>query len=154
MQGCAMAPIGTSGSRQLLMPSAAAAVTVTSGMSSSSSPVPPLPPPPGFIRASSPMTLNQHPSLTPSLSLLPDRSASAAEVGAAPLQRRSVPDINVPSSGGGGGCASLQLFPQMKRNSYQGDHRMVRILNSDGGHLSLITDSGLDYINFLVPRSQ
>ena len=134
MQGCAMAPIGTSGSRQLLMPSASA-VTVTSGMSSSSSPVPPPPPPPGFIRASSPMTLNQHPSLTPSLSLLPDRSASAAEVGAAPLQRRSVPDINVPSSGGGGGgCASLQLFPQMKRNSYQGDHRMVR--TCDGGHLS------------------
>ncbi len=40
--------------------------------------------------------------------LLPDR----------PVQRRSVPDINPPSS--------LQLYPQIKRNSYQGDHRMVR----------------------------
>jgi len=155
MPGCAMAPIGTSGSRQLLMPSAA--VTVTSGMLSSS-PVPPCippppPPPPGFIRASSPMTLKQHhPSLTPSLSLLPDRSASAVDVGAAPLQRRSVPDINVSSScaGGGGGGASLQLFPQMKRNSYQGDHRMAPLMDAE-----ILDLSGMDLdAQYLRQQSQ
>ena len=132
MQGCAMSPMSAaSGGRQLLLPSAAVAVTVPScAPMPPSSPVPP--PPPGFLRASSPMTLKQQPPavLTPSLSLLPDRAATAVEVGAAPLQRRSVPDIHVPSSGGGGGCASLQLFPQMKRNSYQGDHRMVSMNGS------------------------
>ena len=137
-QGCAMSsPMCASGGRQLLLPSAAAAAAVTVPSCAPpppSSPVPPPPPPPGFLRASSPMTLKQQQPpavLAPSLSLLPDRAASAVEVGAAiPLQRRSVPDINVPSSGGGGGCANLQLFPQMKRNSYQGDHRMVSMNGS------------------------
>merc|ERR1719229_913617 len=87
------------------------------------------------------MTLKQQPPavLTPSLSLLPDRAASVVEVGAAPLQRRSVPDIHVPSSGGGGGCASLQLFPQMKRNSYQGDHRMAPLMDAE-----ILDLSGID----------
>ena len=69
------------------------------------------------------MTLKQHPSLT----LLPDRSVVDHMGTAMPLQRRSVPDINAPvnSCGSGGSGAGLQLFPQMKRNSYQGDHRMV-----------------------------
>ena len=93
----------------------------------------PLPPPPPGLgsaascpfgpRGPSPMSLKQQqpPIITPAggAGFLPHEVRPPLHY-ASSLQRRSVPEINPP------------IYPQIKRNSYQGDHRMVSTSSSSG----------------------